>query len=514
MGRDITENGAVARHQRCWKRSSLPPRPLTWQNLRVIRFGSFQIDPRTWLLTGDGREVDLSPRLVEILAFIVARGGEIVTKEELLARFWADVNVTENTLTRAIADIRKALGEGAASPRFLQTVSRRGYKFGGDAASITPSTDPFQDWVKGRLALDSLDARKLNEAVLAFERATAELPKYAPAHAGLANAYLLQYERTRFGSAPDRELLRRAMLAAQQASTLDPTLGEAWAALGYVLCAAGQVVEGQAAARRATALEPENWRHHYRLAYGSWGEERLRAVDRALRLMPGFAPARMLACMVFVARGTMDCAKREASIGVDAQRKNQADQTPLPAVGFHWLHGMILAAEGDHAAASAAFNEEIAAGSTGHVYAREFAVNARVAAGFALLDRRDLDGAFASFEGALADAPGHPKACVGMYAIAARSNASDAIGRCRQSAEAAIDELKRSERHAEAALVAAGLQIVDGHIGDAAMALDRLLATAPPGPAGWIIPIDPMLASLREHPAKNALFTRLAARAA
>ena len=94
----------------------------------MIRFGSFQIDPRTWLLTRDSRAVDLSPRLVEILAFIVSRGGEIVTKEELLEKFWPDVNVTENTLTRAIADIRKAIGEDAASPRFLQTASRRGYR--------------------------------------------------------------------------------------------------------------------------------------------------------------------------------------------------------------------------------------------------------------------------------------------------------------------------------------------------------------------------------------------------
>jgi tetratricopeptide (TPR) repeat protein len=466
------------------------------------------------LLTHDGRAVDLSPRLVEILAFIVARGGEIVTKEELLEKFWPDVNVTENTLTRAIADIRKAIGEDAASPRFLQTVSRRGYKFGGEAASITPATDPFQDWVKGRLALDSLDGRKLNEAVLAFERATAELPKYAPAHAGLANAYLLQYERTRFGSAPDRELLNRAMRSAQQASTLDPTLGEAWAVFGYLLCAAGRIDEGQAAARRATALEPENWRHHYRLAYGSWGEERLRAVDRTLTLMPGFAPARMLACMVFVARGTMDRARREASIGREAQRKNQADQTPLPAVGFHWLHGMILAAEGDDEGALASFTEEVAALESGHVYAREFVVNARVATGFTELHRQNLDGGSASFAAALADAPGHPKASVGMYAIAAGSGDRQAIDRTRDAAARAIDELKRSGRQAEAALVAAGAQIVEGQTADAAAALDRLLASAPAGPAGWIIPIDPMLAALRDHPAKQALLARLAARAA
>ena len=92
----------------------------------MIRFGSFQIDPRTWLLTRDSAAVDLSPRLVEILGFIASRGGEIVTKEELLEKFWPDVNVTENTLTRAIADIRKAIGEDATSPRFLQTAARRG----------------------------------------------------------------------------------------------------------------------------------------------------------------------------------------------------------------------------------------------------------------------------------------------------------------------------------------------------------------------------------------------------
>jgi DNA-binding winged helix-turn-helix (wHTH) protein len=243
----------------------------------MIRFASFQIDPRTWLLTEKGAPVDLSPRLVEILGFIVSRSGEIVTKEELLEKFWPDVNVTENTLTRAIADIRKAIGDDAAAPAFVQTASRRGYKFVGAAPEITPVSDPFQEWVKGRLALDSLDASRLNDAVLAFERTTAELPRYAPAHAGLANGYLLQYERTRFGSAPDRKLLARAMAAARQASTLDPSLGEAWAVLGYLLCAAGKTDEGQAAARRATALEPENWRHHYRLAYGAWGEERLRA---------------------------------------------------------------------------------------------------------------------------------------------------------------------------------------------------------------------------------------------
>jgi len=480
----------------------------------MIRFGSFQIDPRTWLLTTGDRAVDLSPRLVEILGHIVSRDGEIVTKDELLERFWPDVHVTENTLTRAIADIRKSIGDDAGAPRYLETASRRGYRFIGGKPVIGSEVDPFEEWVKGRLALDSLDSAKLEEAVRAFERTAAELPRYAPAHAGLANAYLLQYEKTRSGRAPDRGLLERAMQAAREASTIDPSLGEAWAVLGYLLCAAGKSNEGQAAARRATALEPDNWRHHYRLAYGAWGEERLRAVDRALTLMPGFAPARMLACMVFVARGTIDRAEREASIGADAQRQHQSDHTPLPAVGHHWLRGMILGSKGDAVAALASFDEEIAAASHGHVYGGEFAVNAHVAAGFTHLSIGNVPAASAAFARALEQSPGHPKASVGEYAIAIRSGDQAAIDRARLKVTAATEELIRVDRHAESALVTAGQNIVEGNIKDAAQTLDGLLTTAPAGPSGWIIPIDPMLAAIREDPGKPALFAKLAQRAA
>jgi DNA-binding winged helix-turn-helix (wHTH) protein len=479
----------------------------------MIRFGSFQIDPRTWLLTEDSEPVDLSPRLVEILGFIVSRGGEIVTKEELLEKFWPDVNVTENTLTRAIADIRKALGEDASSPKFLGTASRRGYHFIGESVSVS-TTDPFQEWVKGRLALDTLDLSKLEEAVRAFERTVAELPRYAPAHAGLANGYLLQYERTRFGSAADRSLLERAMQAAREATVLDPSLGEGWAVLGYLLCAGGKSEEGQAAARRATALEPNNWRHHYRLAYGSWGEERLRAVDRALALMPEFAPARMLACMVFVARGSIARADQEAALGAESQRRQHVDHTPLRAVGHHWLHGLIRAAAGDHDGALASFDEEVAAATSEHVYAREFAVNAHVASGFVKLAKDDITGASESFARALAQDATHQKAHVGTYAIAMRSGNADATAASRAAVESSIGELIRRGREAEAALVAAGAHIVRGELDEAVTGLDRLLTTAPAGPAGWIIPIDPMLAAVRNHAGKQALFAKLSARAA
>jgi hypothetical protein len=74
--------------------------------------------------------------------------------------------------------------------------------------------------------------------------------------------------------------------------------------------------------------------------------------------------------------------------------------------------------------------------------------------------------------------------------------------------------LRRGERHVEAALVAAGAQLAQSDAGGAVDTLDRLLTSAPAGPAGWIVPIDPMLAGIREHHGKQALLAKLAARAA
>jgi DNA-binding winged helix-turn-helix (wHTH) protein len=517
----------------------------------MLRFGAFQIDPRTWTLTNAGRSVDLSPRLVEILAYLAARAGTIVTKDELLDHFWPDVHIAENTLTRAIADIRKAIGDSSESPKYVQTLARRGYRFvpsvdgavdahagsagaagsSGAAGSIASTgapgsqgsgaapvvdadaADPFRAWVKGRLALDSLDLTRLAGAVAAFERAVTELPNYAPAHAGLANAYLLQFETTRSGSVPDRELLTKATMAARQACVVEPTLGEGWAVLGYLLAAAGKTQEAQAAGRRATALEPDNWRHHYRLAYATWGEERLRAVDHALALLPGFAPAYMLSAMVFIARGALGRAEHAASLGSDAQRRHQSDQTPLPAAGLHWMRGLILAARNEIDLALASFNDEIATGSSGHVYAREFAANARVATGAIQLARGDREAAEATFRKTLVESPGHPRATLGLFATTGPRTDRAEVEARRLATEHAIEELRRGERLVEAALVTAGERLVLGEIDEAIVILHRLLSDAPQGPAGWIIPVDPMLIGLRPAAGYSSLLTKLAARA-
>lgn len=419
---------------------------------RMVRFGSFEIDTRTWMLTSEGRPVDLSPHLVEILAHLIDASGAIVTKDDLLDRFWPDTSVTENTLTRAIADIRKAIGDDAAKPRYVQTLARRGYRFVGVA---TTGPEPlragsreggaFQDWVKGRLALESLDESRLASALDAFERAVADLPSYAPAHAGLANACLLRFEATRISGTPDASLMERGVAAARDACRLDPNLGEAWAVLGHLLTISQQVEDARAAARQAAALEPGSWRHQFRLALATWGEERLRAVDRTLTLMPSCAAAHMLASMVFVARGAFDAATASATRGA-ALQDAQGDGAPLPAAGCWWLMGLLALARGSAGVtdARACFTREVETGEKNGLYGREFAQKART-------------------------------------------------------------ELQRLSRAADPAL--------PGVPDEAVARMVAMVGTAPPGPAGWSIPIDPATAWLRAHPSFAQVLAVLAARA-
>ncbi|MFN8062477.1 MAG: winged helix-turn-helix domain-containing protein [Vicinamibacterales bacterium] len=477
-----------------------------------MHFGPFALDERTWLLARDGTAVELSPRLVEILAYLAARPGTIVSKDELLERFWPDVHVTENTLTRAIADIRKALGDHAAEPQFVQTVSRRGYRFiGGRAAD---ADDVFASWVKGRADLDSLSIARLPTAVAAFERAVAELPWYAPAHAGLANAYLLQLDEARAGLAPDVEGIARAMAVARQACLLDASLGEGWAVLGHLLTLAGQSRDAQAAARRATAVEPGNWRHQYRLALATWGEDRLRAVDRALALMPGFAPGHLLSAMVFVARGALDRAEHEATLGAEAQRRQAREPSPLPAAGLHWLRGLVLWARGDVSAALGSLAEELATKGSDHVYARECVVNAQLAHGYIRLTQGADAEAASSFRAVLDALPRHPRAALGLAVALERLGASSEARALRAPLEEAISRLTREGRLDDAALLTAGDQALGSRPAEALRTLEQLLRSAPPGRTGWHVPIDPAFAHLRRLDGFAELLSILAARAA
>jgi DNA-binding winged helix-turn-helix (wHTH) protein len=98
---------------------------------RLIQFGIFEADLRTGELRRSGAKVRLQEQPFQILAMLLERPGEIVTREELRTRLWpADTFVDfDHSLNAAVRRLRDALGDTAENPRFVETVARRGYRF-------------------------------------------------------------------------------------------------------------------------------------------------------------------------------------------------------------------------------------------------------------------------------------------------------------------------------------------------------------------------------------------------
>src|ERR1700675_3255662 len=96
-----------------------------------LRFGVFELDLRAGELRKHGLRVRLQEQPLQLLAMLLEHPGEVVTREELQKKLWpADTFVDfDHGLNKAISKIREALGDSAESPRFVETVARRGYRF-------------------------------------------------------------------------------------------------------------------------------------------------------------------------------------------------------------------------------------------------------------------------------------------------------------------------------------------------------------------------------------------------
>lgn len=96
-----------------------------------VRFGVFELDARTGELRRSGRRVALQPQPLAILQALIERPGEVVTREDLRHRVWSNGAYVDfdRSLNKAIVKLRDALGDDADSPRYIETLPRRGYRF-------------------------------------------------------------------------------------------------------------------------------------------------------------------------------------------------------------------------------------------------------------------------------------------------------------------------------------------------------------------------------------------------
>lgn len=116
-----------------------------------VRFGLFEFNARSLELWKNGRPVSLRPQALKLLALLVAQPGEVVLREDIQRALWSDDTFVdfEQGVNHAVRELRASLGDAAESPRFIQTLPRRGYRFlatvqpAAPAAVVTESVPPL-----------------------------------------------------------------------------------------------------------------------------------------------------------------------------------------------------------------------------------------------------------------------------------------------------------------------------------------------------------------------------------
>jgi Tol biopolymer transport system component/DNA-binding winged helix-turn-helix (wHTH) protein len=112
----------------------------TADSSRYIRFGVFEVDLLSGELRKSGTKLKLGGQPLQILAILLEQHGEVVTREEFQKRLWPDTFVdVDHNLNTAINKIREVLGDSSESPRFVETLPRRGYRFIGPVEKKDPA---------------------------------------------------------------------------------------------------------------------------------------------------------------------------------------------------------------------------------------------------------------------------------------------------------------------------------------------------------------------------------------
>jgi cholera toxin transcriptional activator len=154
---------------------------------RAIRFGAFEIDLAAGELRKSGMKLRLQGQPFQVLVLLLERAGEVVTREELRHNLWpSDTFVDfDHSLNTAINKLRDTLGDSASSPRYIETLSRRGYRF------IAPvERDEFSEPGRERQSLDrqSLDGQIPDRQSMGKEVSAGRAEGSTPPRVGTAPA--------------------------------------------------------------------------------------------------------------------------------------------------------------------------------------------------------------------------------------------------------------------------------------------------------------------------------------
>src|SRR5215468_9922345 len=97
--------------------------------MSTYTFGPFSLFPNRFVLACNGTSQQLTPRLLAVLQYLITNRNRVVTKEELITEVWHGSFIEEGIVPRTVSTLRSLLGDVAENPKYIQTVSRVGYRF-------------------------------------------------------------------------------------------------------------------------------------------------------------------------------------------------------------------------------------------------------------------------------------------------------------------------------------------------------------------------------------------------
>src|SRR6202041_3554028 len=104
----------------------------------ILRIGAWRVDPALCEISKDGNTLKLEPREMQLLLYLAARPGRVVSVEQLLEHVWSGGVVTSSSVYQAVASLRRLLGDDTREPTYIANVPRRGYRL---VASVTEWAD-------------------------------------------------------------------------------------------------------------------------------------------------------------------------------------------------------------------------------------------------------------------------------------------------------------------------------------------------------------------------------------
>src|SRR5689334_23889484 len=114
----------------------------------VLAVGEYVLDESNARLTRDGKPLELPPRAFAVLCLLARNAQRLVTKDELLDSVWGHRHVSESVLKTIINQLRGELGDDPRTPRYIETLHKRGYRFVAPVAPVTaarPAARPVND---------------------------------------------------------------------------------------------------------------------------------------------------------------------------------------------------------------------------------------------------------------------------------------------------------------------------------------------------------------------------------